>query len=87
MELDSTSLDHNWLGFRAYLGTLIIVGMDASLNKRISHVTAYSGVDGGGRRPLTSLYEMIVMYVLCTFVTLRESGVHPLLMASTHFFF
>jgi len=24
------------------------------------------------------------MYVLCTFVTLRESGVHPLLMASIH---
>ena len=27
-----------------------------------------------------------VMYVLCMFMTLRESGVHPLFMASTHFF-
>jgi len=47
-------------------------------------------MDRGGWRPLTSLYEMIG-YVcfrpLCTFVTLWESGVCPLLMASTHFFY
>ena len=38
-------------------------------------------MNGGGRRPLGSLYELIryvrFKYVLCTFVTLRESGDPP----------
>lgn len=38
--------------------------------------------------PLTSFYEKgPIMYVLCTFAALRESDIHPLFIASTHFFY
>jgi len=57
--------------------------------------TIMSTIHGrGGRVPWTEVdgvhsthcMKWSVMYVLCTFLTLRESGVHPLLMASTCFF-
>jgi len=47
-------------------------------------------VVGRGRRWTVFTHFFVwksIMYVLCTFVTLRDSGVHPLLMASTRFFF
>jgi len=31
--------------------------------------------------------KISILYVLCTFLALQTSGAHPLLMASTHFFF
>jgi len=40
----------------------------------------------GGRRPLTSLYEMICyVFFMCVCDIARVCRVHPLLMASTHF--
>jgi len=46
---------------------------------------AWTEVDGV-HSLLCLKWSVMCMYVLCTFVTLRKSGVHPLLMASTHFF-
>ena len=52
-------------------------------------------VDCGGRKCtevdvvhslLRMKWSVTYMYVSCTLMTLREFGVHPLLMASTHFF-
>jgi len=42
-------------------------------------------MDGGGWRPLTSLYE-IIRYAHFIYVCDLESVVHPLLMVSTNFF-
>lgn len=59
-----------------------------SIHVFLLYTEVYSGVDGGVRRPLTSsLWKRSIMYVLCTFVALRESDIHPLFIASTHFFY
>jgi len=45
------------------------------------------GVEGGGRHHTLLCLKWYILYVLCKFVTLQTSGVCPLLIVSTHFFF
>src|SRR6218665_847405 len=95
---DSICIGHLWAFSLWAMDHVLKMNLNTNMNSDLTQIIwskmsvyirsgcsrAWTKVDGVH----TFLCKKIsILYVLCTFLALQTSGAHPLLMASTHFFF